>query len=83
MLAESDGLGLPKIAVRIEYSMFAASEPNGKLESKVRLKSGSGAVKGSAGIISITKGHGGSATIYVGVRSQVWTPASQAVSAFS
>lgn len=31
---ESVGLGLPKIADRMEYSRFAASEPNEKLGSK-------------------------------------------------
>lgn len=35
------GLGLPNIAESIEYSRFAASEPNGKLGSKevVRIES--------------------------------------------
>lgn len=33
VLFESGGLGLPRIADSIEYSRFAASEPNGKLGS--------------------------------------------------
>lgn len=31
---ESGGLGLPRIAERIEYSRLAASDPKEKLESK-------------------------------------------------
>lgn len=42
------GLGLPKIADRMEYSRFAASEPNGKLESKGTSKVGDSCNIGSA-----------------------------------
>lgn len=51
--AESGGLGLPRIAERIEYSKFAASEPKAKFESKETLKTGSFAGKGSAAEMGI------------------------------
>lgn len=56
-LAESGGLGLPNIADRIEYSKFAASEPNAKLGSKLRLNRGSAvAGNGSGGGIGTGMG---------------------------
>lgn len=40
-MADSPGLGLPKIAERIEYSRFAASEPKENVGSNAEAKSGS------------------------------------------
>lgn len=40
-MTESRGLGLPKMAERIEYSRFAASEPNEKVGSNGVPRSGS------------------------------------------
>lgn len=72
-LAESGGLGLPNIADRIEYSKFAASEPNAKLGSKLRLNRGSAvAGNGSAGAVSMTKNGEIKGRIYVVVKVQGW-----------
>lgn len=46
--AESGGLGFPRMADRMEYSRFAASEPKAKLGSKGTLKRGSFVENGSA-----------------------------------
>lgn len=46
---ESDGLGFPSIADRIEYSRLAASDPNAKLGSNGILHIGSFCGNGSAG----------------------------------
>lgn len=46
---ESDGLGFPKMAERIEYSRLAASEPNEKVGSNEVPSRESGCVKFSAG----------------------------------
>lgn len=52
--AESGGLGLPRIAERMEYSKFAASDPKVKFGSKETLKRGSFAGKRSAGDIDMS-----------------------------
>jgi hypothetical protein len=49
LLPDSGGLGLPRIADRIEYSMFAASEPKVKLGSKGMLRPGSLGLRLSGG----------------------------------
>lgn len=46
--AESGGLGLPRMAERMEYSRFAASDPKAKLGSNETLKRGSFVGNGSA-----------------------------------
>lgn len=51
--AESGGLGLPRMADKMEYSKFAASEPNAKFGSKETLKSGSFVGNGSAAGVSM------------------------------
>lgn len=48
MVADSGGLGLPSIAERMEYSMFAASEPKAKPVSNGTLNKGLSGGKGSA-----------------------------------
>jgi hypothetical protein len=49
-IVDSGGLGLPKIAERIEYSRLAASEPKEKLGSKGDANSESAAGNVSAGV---------------------------------
>jgi hypothetical protein len=46
---DSDGLGFPNMAERIEYSRFAASDPKVKFGSNDAPNNGSACAKGSAG----------------------------------
>jgi hypothetical protein len=48
VVPDSGGLGLPRMADRMEYSELAASEPKAKLVSKLTLNIGSFGGKGSA-----------------------------------